>query len=42
MALRAYERTMDQHTSDKRARELISMLEQIASSRVSRQQIEEA
>ncbi|MVT50652.1 glycosyltransferase [Bradyrhizobium yuanmingense] len=42
MALRAYDRTMDQHTSDKRARELISMLEQIASSRVSRQQIEEA
>ncbi|MCA1499845.1 MULTISPECIES: glycosyltransferase [unclassified Bradyrhizobium] len=42
MALRAYERTMDQHTSDKRARELISMLEQIASSRISRQQIEEA
>lgn len=42
MARRAYERTMDQHTSDKRARELISMLEQIASSRVGRQQIEEA
>ncbi|MDF0580474.1 CgeB family protein [Bradyrhizobium yuanmingense] len=42
MALRAYDRTMAQHTSDKRARELISMLEQIASSRVSRQQIEEA
>ncbi|MCA1424354.1 glycosyltransferase [Bradyrhizobium sp. NBAIM16] len=42
MALRAYERTMDQHTSDKRARELISMLEQMTSSRISRQQIEEA
>jgi len=42
MARRAYERTMDQHTSDKRARELISMLEQMTSSRISRQQIEEA
>lgn len=42
MALRAYERTMDQHTSDKRAREMISMLEQMTSSRISRQQIEEA
>lgn len=42
MARRAYDRTMDQHTSDKRARELIAMLEQTTSSRVSRQQIEEA
>ncbi|UWU95559.1 glycosyltransferase [Bradyrhizobium sp. CB1015] len=42
LARRAYDRTMDQHTSDKRARELISMLEQITSSRISRQQIEEA
>ncbi|MBR1168187.1 CgeB family protein [Bradyrhizobium liaoningense] len=42
MARRAYDRTMDQHTSDKRARELIAMLEQTTSGRVSRQQIEEA
>lgn len=42
MAQRAYERTMDQHTSDKRARELVVLLEQMASSRVSRQQPEEA
>ena len=41
MALRAYERTMDQHTSDKRARELVSMLEQTASSGVDLQQPEE-
>jgi spore maturation protein CgeB len=42
MAQRAYERTMDQHTSDKRACELVSMLEQTASSGVGRQQPEEA
>ncbi len=42
MSHRAYERTMDQHTSDKRARELIVLLEQITSSRVGRQQPEEA
>jgi spore maturation protein CgeB len=42
MSLRAYERTMDQHTSDKRARELIVLLEQMASKRVCRQQPEEA
>ncbi|MCK1544665.1 glycosyltransferase [Bradyrhizobium sp. 160] len=38
----AYERTMDQHTSDKRARELVSLLEQAASSGTHRQQSEEA
>ncbi|SFH69453.1 glycosyltransferase [Bradyrhizobium sp. Gha] len=38
----AYERTMDQHTSDKRARELVSLLEQAASSGAHRQQAEEA
>lgn len=38
----AYERTMDQHTSDKRARELVSLLEQAASSSAQRQQSEEA
>ncbi|WP_027571981.1 glycosyltransferase [Bradyrhizobium sp. WSM1743] len=42
MAQRAYERTMNQHTSDKRARELVVLLEQTTSSRVSRQQHEEA
>jgi spore maturation protein CgeB len=42
MAQRAYERTMDQHTSDKRASELTSLLEQAAAGRVYRQQPEEA
>ena len=38
----AYERTMDQHTYDKLARELVSLLEQAASSSAQRQQSEEA
>lgn len=38
----AYERTMDRHTSDKRAAELISLLEQAASASARRQQPEEA
>jgi spore maturation protein CgeB len=38
----AYERTMDQHTSDKRARELVSLLEEIASRGAYQQQSEEA
>ena len=42
IAGRAYERTMDQHTSDKRAAELISLLEQTASLGARRQQPEEA
>lgn len=42
IAGRAYERTMDQHTSDKRAAELISLLEQKASLGARRQQPEEA
>jgi spore maturation protein CgeB len=42
IAQRAYERTMDQHTSDKRARELVSLLEQAASSGAHQQQSEEA
>lgn len=42
IARRAYERTMDQHTSDKRAGELISLLEQAASRSAHRQQSEEA
>ena len=41
MAQRAFERTMDQHTSDKRARELVSLLDQVASGNL-RQQAEEA
>lgn len=42
IARRAYERTMDQHTSDKRADEMISLLEQAASRGARRQQPEEA
>lgn len=42
IARRAYERTMDQHTSDKRASELIALLEQAASSSAHCQQPEEA
>jgi spore maturation protein CgeB len=42
VAQRAYERTMDQHTSDKRACELIFLLEQAASRGARRQQPEEA
>ncbi|MGY3357075.1 spore maturation protein CgeB [Bradyrhizobium sp. GM0.4] len=42
IAGRAYERTMDQHTSDKRAAELIWLLEQTASLGARRQQPEEA
>lgn len=42
MARRARERTMDQHTSDKRARELISLLEQAVDTGVRRQQPQEA
>jgi spore maturation protein CgeB len=38
----AYERTMDQHTSDRRARELVSLLERIESSSAHQQQSEEA
>ncbi|KRQ06405.1 CgeB family protein [Bradyrhizobium sp. DASA03076] len=42
IAGRAYERTMEQHTSDKRARELVALLEQAVSSGACRQQSEEA
>lgn len=42
MARRAHERTMDQHTSDKRARELVLLLEQTASNGAHQQQPEEA
>jgi spore maturation protein CgeB len=42
IAQRAYERTMEQHTSDKRAGELTSLLEQAASLGARRQQPEEA
>jgi spore maturation protein CgeB len=42
IARRAYERTMDQHTSDKRARELVALLEQSVSGCARRQQSEEA
>jgi spore maturation protein CgeB len=42
LAERAYQRTMDQHTSDQRARELVSLLEQMPSNRAHRQQPEEA
>lgn len=42
IARRAYERTMDQHTSDKRAAQLISLLEHSASVCARRQQPEEA
>lgn len=41
MAQRAHERTMDQHTSGKRAHELTSLLEQAASNGLARQQSEE-
>jgi len=42
IARRARERTMDQHTSDKRARELISLLERTACRDTRHQQPEEA
>ncbi|AMA57475.1 MULTISPECIES: CgeB family protein [unclassified Bradyrhizobium] len=42
VARSAYERTMDQHTSDKRACELVSLLEQAASSGAHRPQSAEA
>jgi spore maturation protein CgeB len=42
LARRGRERTMDQHTSDKRARELIALLEQVGSRGARQQQVEEA
>ena len=42
IARRAYERTMDQHTSDKRADELVLLLEQTARSGAHRRQSKEA
>ena len=42
IARRGRERTMDQHTSDKRANELVAILERAASGRMRQRQIEEA
>jgi len=42
IARRGRERTMDQHTSDKRARELVALLERAVSGRTRQRQIEEA